>query len=321
MPSTAPVAGSHLLHYRVIERLGAGGMGEVFLAEDTRLGRQVALKFLTSADAQDPEARARLIREAQAASVLRSPNVAVTYDLVEHGSDLFIAMEYVEGELLSDRVARGPMPVPEALDIAMQVADALDEAHAPGHRPSRHQERERDADQASAGEGARLRPGQVPAARRGATTAGHDHPRRGARHAQLHGPRAAARRRGRPPRRPLRARRGALRDAGRPAAVPGRHHGRFANRILNQEPEALARFNYAVPADVDAVVRKALAKDPDFRYQSARELYVDLHHARERIMRESTERAAGVAARHADAAGRVRAAGGAGRRAGARWPC
>ena len=61
-----------------------------------------------------------------------------------------------------------------------------------------------------------------------------------------------------------------------------------ANRILTQEPEALARFNYAVPADVDAVVRKALAKDPAFRYQSARELYVDLHHARERLLREST---------------------------------
>lgn len=129
MPPSVPTAGTHLLHYRVIERLGGGGMGEVFLAEDTRLGRQVALKFLTSADAHDPEARSRLVREARAASVLRSPHVAVTYDLVEHGSDLFIAMEYVEGELLSDRVGRGILPVPEALEIAMQVADALDEAH------------------------------------------------------------------------------------------------------------------------------------------------------------------------------------------------
>ena len=84
-------------------------MGEVFLAEDTRLGRQVALKFLATSDGADTEARERLVREAQAASVLRSPHIAVTYDLVEHGDDLFIAMEYVEGELLSARIARGTL--------------------------------------------------------------------------------------------------------------------------------------------------------------------------------------------------------------------
>ena len=132
MSSGAPAIGSHLLHYHVLSRLGAGGMGEVFLAEDTRLGRQVALKFLVSSDSADTEGRERLVREAQAASVLRSPHIAVTYDLVEHGTDLFIAMEYVEGELLSTRLARGTLAVPEALEIAMQVADALDEAHTRG---------------------------------------------------------------------------------------------------------------------------------------------------------------------------------------------
>ncbi len=85
MAPHAPDVGTQLLHYRVQGRLGSGGMGEVFLAEDTRLGRPVALKFLTAADGADPEARARLVREARAASSLRSPHVAVTYDLVEHG--------------------------------------------------------------------------------------------------------------------------------------------------------------------------------------------------------------------------------------------
>src|SRR5919109_2136215 len=128
--ASASLTGKLVLHYRVGNRIGAGGMGEVYLAEDTRLGRQVALKFLAPSAQRDEESRARLIREARAASLLRSPNIAVTYDLVEHGDSLFIVMEYVEGELLSDRVARGPMPVREAIDVASQVADALDEAHS-----------------------------------------------------------------------------------------------------------------------------------------------------------------------------------------------
>jgi TolB-like protein/predicted Ser/Thr protein kinase len=290
MPATAPVAGSHLLHYRVIERLGAGGMGEVFLAEDTRLGRQVALKFLTSADAQDPEARARLIREARAASVLRSPNVAVTYDLVEHGSDLFIAMEYVEGELLSERVARGPMPVPESLEIAMQVADALDEAHAQGivHRDIKSANvmltKRQLVKVLDFGLAKFLRPAPgtddatigmtIPGVVLG--TLNYMAPE------QLRGGEVDHRA-------DLFAVGAVLYEmlAGRPP-FQADTMADSANRILNQEPEALARFNYAVPADVDAVVRKALAKDHDYRYQSARELYVDLHHARERIMREST---------------------------------
>ncbi len=289
MPSTAPVAGTQLLQYRVIERLGAGGMGEVFLAEDTRLGRQVALKFLTSADAQDPEARARLIREAQAASVLRSPNVAVTYDLVEHGSDLFIAMEYVEGELLSDRIARSPLAVPEALEIAMQVADALDEAHGQGivHRDIKSANvmltKRQLVKVLDFGLAKFLRPQANDGATMGMTIPG----------VVLGTLNYMA---------PEQLRGGAVDHRADLFAVGAVLYemlaGRVpfqadtmadsANRILNQEPEALARFNYAVPADVDAVVRKALAKDPDYRYQSARELYVDLHHARERIMREST---------------------------------
>ena len=127
---TSSLIGQSILHYHIRERLGAGGSGEVYVAEDTRLGRQVALKFLNADRQRDSDSRARLLREARAASMLRSPNIAVTYEFVEHGDLLFIAMEYVEGEVLSDRIARGPVPVAEAVDIAAQVADALDEAHS-----------------------------------------------------------------------------------------------------------------------------------------------------------------------------------------------
>ena len=289
MASSAPDVGSQLLHYRVLGRLGAGGMGEVFLAEDTRLGRQVALKFLTAADGADPEARERLVREAQAASVLRSPHVAVTYDLVEHGDALFIAMEYVEGELLSARIARGVLDVSDALEIAMQVADALDDAHARGivHR---------DIKSANIMLTARqlvkvLDFGLAKFLRRPAGAVGaHDR-----RHLARHGARARC-----TTWRPssCAAPRSITAPICSPSApcstrcwpggrrLPRRRWPRSAERILSQEPEALARFNYAVPADVDAVVRKALTKDPGFRYQSARELYLDLHHARERLARD-----------------------------------
>jgi len=130
--ASLPAPGKQVLHYRVTQRLGGGGMGEVYLAEDTRLGRPVALKFLNQDTQRDQESRALLVREARAASLLRSPNIAVTYDLLEDGDALFIAMEYVEGETLSDRLTRGPLRAREAVDIAQQVADALDEAHTHG---------------------------------------------------------------------------------------------------------------------------------------------------------------------------------------------
>jgi len=126
------VLGTTIQHYRVGERLGAGGMGEVYLAEDVRLGRPVALKFLPPALKADPDSRARLLNEARAASLLRSPNIAVTYDIGEYAGSDFIVMEYVEGELLSKRVAGGPLPIREVVEVGVQVSDALDEAHGRG---------------------------------------------------------------------------------------------------------------------------------------------------------------------------------------------
>src|SRR5215467_9363079 len=121
-----------VLHYRLGERLGGGGMGEVYRADDTRLGRPVALKFLPASYQYDPERRARFLREARAASALSSPNIAAIYDIGEHDGSSFIVMEYVEGELLTAKLRRGPLAVPEALDIATQLMDALEEAHSRG---------------------------------------------------------------------------------------------------------------------------------------------------------------------------------------------
>jgi tetratricopeptide (TPR) repeat protein/tRNA A-37 threonylcarbamoyl transferase component Bud32 len=124
--------GSIVQHYRVSTRLGGGGMGEVYLAEDLRLRRQVALKFLSAALQSDPDSQGRLLNEARAASALRSPYIAVTYDIGEHEGRTFIAMEYVEGVVLAERVRMGPLPIDEAIRIGTQVAEALDEAHAHG---------------------------------------------------------------------------------------------------------------------------------------------------------------------------------------------
>src|SRR3954471_21595839 len=110
-------------HYRILSKLGAGGMGEVYLAEDTRLGRRVAVKSLPASYQYDADRRARFLKEARAASALRSPNIAAIYDIGEHDGTMFMAMEYVEGELLSRRCQRGALDAREATEIATQVAD------------------------------------------------------------------------------------------------------------------------------------------------------------------------------------------------------
>ncbi len=287
MAQAAALTGKLVLHYRVGQRLGAGGMGEVYLAEDTRLGRQVALKFLAPAVQRDEESRARLVREARAASLLRSPNIAVTYDLVEHGDSLFIAMEYVEGETLSARIAKGPLPVKEAVDVAQQVADALDEAHGQNivHRDIKSANLiltrrglvkvldfglARFEDRAAA----RLR--DVTAMR--ITTPGlvmgtiaYMSPE------QLLGGEIDHRV-------DLFALGVVLYEtvAGR-LPFAGDTLTEVSDKILHHEPEALARFNYSAPQELEGIVRKALQKDPSFRYQSAREMYIDLHHLARRL--------------------------------------
>ena len=118
--------------YRIVERLGTGGMGEVFLAEDTRLGRKVALKSLTDSSMAAPEARARILREAGAAATVNHPNVAAVYDVLDEGDRAHIVMEYVPGETLASQVHRGPLSMDRVVQIGMQLCDGLAAAHAAG---------------------------------------------------------------------------------------------------------------------------------------------------------------------------------------------
>ena len=118
--------------YRIIRQLGRGGMGAVYLAEDTRLNRQVALKMVLPADLDDAAARARLMREARAAAALNHPHIATVHDVLEVDGRVVIVFEYVEGETLHARIRRGQIPPPEAVDIASQIAKALTAAHAQG---------------------------------------------------------------------------------------------------------------------------------------------------------------------------------------------
>ena len=118
-------------HYRVVEHLGGGGMGVVYKAEDTKLGRTVALKFLPPEWSRDPEARERFLREARAASALEDSRICTIFDIDEtEDGQLFIAMAYYEGETLKKRLERGRLPIHEAVDIAIQVAEGLESAHA-----------------------------------------------------------------------------------------------------------------------------------------------------------------------------------------------
>jgi tetratricopeptide (TPR) repeat protein/predicted Ser/Thr protein kinase len=262
--------GEHLLHYRILRPLGAGGMGEVFLAEDERLGRMVALKFLPRADSTDPERRERLRREARALASLSHAGIAGIYALEEHQDRLFLVMEYIEGETLAQRLSRRPLPVPELIERARVLAEALAHAHGRGviHRDVKPSNILITPEGATklADFGLALHEGDTRLTAEGSTagTAEHMSPE------QTHGTALDARS-------DIFSLGVVLYEAltgSRPFARPTLEATFHAIRA--EDPEAPTSLRSGIPLELERIIMKCLRKDPGARYQHAEDLAADL---------------------------------------------
>ncbi|MDD1778311.1 MAG: serine/threonine protein kinase, partial [Candidatus Helarchaeota archaeon] len=126
------MVGKTISHYKILEKLGEGGMGIVYKARDTKLDRNVALKFLHPELTRDEEAKARFIQEAQAAAALNHPHICTIYEIDEHEGQSFIAMEFIEGDGLQEKIRSGPLPIDVLLSLTIQIGEGLHEAHEKG---------------------------------------------------------------------------------------------------------------------------------------------------------------------------------------------
>jgi serine/threonine protein kinase/Flp pilus assembly protein TadD len=275
--------GRTLSHYHVTSKLGSGGMGVVYAAEDTTLGRPVALKVLPTDMAQDASSLERFRREARAASALNHPGICTVYAIDEHEGQHFIAMELLEGETLGDRIRRGPFDISELVDVAAQIADALESAHSKGivHRDikpanifinNRGQAKVLDFGLAKI---EIVRPKGDPSAtaahgddltRAGTTlgTVAYMSPEQA--RAQLADTRTDI------------FSLGAVLYQMATGAQPfqGDSSAMVFDAILNRDPVPARQINPNVPPELERILEKALEKDRNFRYQSAGDLKTDL---------------------------------------------
>ncbi|HYL94154.1 MAG TPA: protein kinase, partial [Terriglobales bacterium] len=283
--------GAVVSHYRISGKLGQGGMGVVYSAEDTRLGREVALKFVPE-NQRDEQARERLQREARAASALNHPNICTIYDVGEHEGEYFIAMELLQGETLQQRLWRGSLPLDLALEIGIQLSDALHAAHSKGilHRdikPSNIFLTEHgQAKLMDFGLARSLRPAVASKASDLTASMGDPHltsPGTALGTVAYMSPEQA---------------RGEELDARSDlfslgavlyetitgqGPFPGNSTALIFDAILNRDPAPVARVNPKTPVELERIVGKLLEKDRELRYQSAAELRSDL----KRLKRDS----------------------------------
>lgn len=273
--------GKTVAHYRITSKLGAGGMGEVFLAEDTRLERKAAIKFLPAEFAEDPERRARFLKEARAASALNHPHVCVVYDVGETEAGLpFIAMEFVEGETLDALVKQGPLEISRIVAIGVQVADALDAAHS-----RRIVHRDIKPSNISLDERRRVKVLDFGLAKRLPHTA--DRGDRTEDFQQTQQGMVVGTPSYMSPEQALGKDLDHRTDIFSLGVVlyelatgqrpfSGANFAEILNKIVHAQPPAIARLNYDVPPELERITLKCLQKLPDRRYQTARELMVDL---------------------------------------------